>query len=70
MSIVNVLILYNLCHPDKKMTQKMFRLKLADSQVANWINEKAMEICSPGRRSVYPSKYLQGKHFATIQLEM
>ena len=65
MSIVNVFILYNLCHPDKKMTQKMFRLKLADSLVANWINEKAMEICSPGRRSVYPSKRLQGKHFAT-----
>ena len=45
MAIVNAFILYDLCHPDKPLTQRQFRLKIAYTLVEDHINERA----SPSR---------------------
>ena len=41
MAIVNSFILYNLCHRDKPLTQKQFRLVIADALVQDFMNAKA-----------------------------
>ena len=59
MALVNSYILYNLCHRDKPLTQKQFRLELADALVQKYINEKA----TGNVISRSPTERLRGKHF-------
>ena len=60
-------ILYNLCHQDVPLTQKQFRLTIADSLVEDFVNEKAdpnADVVTPGRKPISPEERLRGKHFA------
>ena len=69
MALINAFVLYNLCHPDAAMSQKKFRLELADALVEDFVNEKAnaeSPITSPGRKSKHHDRRLHGKHFATL----
>ena len=61
MAIVNSFILYNLCHRDKPLTQKQFRLVIADALVQDFMNAKA----SPRTEVISgsPTERLRGKHF-------
>ena len=67
MAFINAFILYNLCHRDKPLTQKQFRLVVADAFVEDYMNAKAdhnADIVTPGHTSASPVERLRGKHFA------
>ena len=65
MAIVNSFVLYNMCHPLKRMSHNVFRLQLADSLVTDWMNAKSLIVVSLGRRPLRSDNRLQGKHLAT-----
>lgn len=66
MAIVNGFVLYNLCHEDKPLYQKNYRLELADALVSDYIEDRASDGTNyVGRRSSYSDCRLKGKHFAT-----
>ena len=60
-SVVNSSILYNLCHRDKPLTQKQFRLEIANALVQKLMNEKGSATANTVSRS--PTERLRGKHF-------
>ena len=63
MAIVNAFVLFTICHPEK-ITQKEFRLQLAEEPVKGHINERSSEVTTPGRKPKGKEKRLCGKHFS------
>ena len=64
MAIVNSFVLYTLCHQEKKIIQKEYRLLLAEALVVDHVNERATVGISPGRKSNSSENRLKGKHFS------
>jgi len=68
LTLVNAYVLYSICHPDRMMKHKAFRLQLADKLVEEYIDANAhpdRDVVISGHRVSLGQSRLKGKHFAT-----